>query len=492
LRFLFQIYIFLTLKWLKSVPFLNGNTRTNAKPMRITFFLLASFMMVASCSNERSALSLFDQPGNWEGEEQLIPVDGMVSLEGEYKTWVYQPGIFKTFENFLLTTEVYTMPGANASILFHTNKRDLSQGYEVIIDNSSVGNWDHLLKTGSLKSVRNIHYKMVENESWFSLSVKVEENHIYIAVNGHPVVDYIEPEMPFRTPENKYMTLGTGTFAIKTLFGNTGVRFRNMQVTALPAAEKQKNEDPEFVRRITELHTRYFPLVDYHVHEKGDLTLPLLMERSARLGINYGVAANCGLKFPIETDAHLEAYQASIAGLPIFKAMQAEGREWVDMFSPELVKEFDYAFTDAMTWTNANGTRMRLWIPEETEVGDPQDFMDQLVTQIEKVVTEPIAIYVNPTYLPAEIAQLYDELWTDERIERVVRALVENNVALEINSRLELPGDKVISRAKEAGVKFALGTNNTNAENLGRLEWALEKVDQHQLQPSDMFLPVTE
>jgi hypothetical protein len=460
--------------------------------MKSTMFFLAVSLLLSSCNNERSIHHLLDQPQKWQGEDPFINRDGVVTLEGEYNTWVFQTGLFRTYENFELTTEVLTRPGAAASILFHTNQRDLSKGYEVIIDNSRVGDWDHLLKTGSLKSVRNIHYRMVEDSTWFILSVKVEENHIYISVNGHPVVDYIEPEVPLRTPQNEGMTLGAGTFAIKTLFGNNGISFRNMQVAVLPGAEKKSNEDPDFVRRITELHTRYFPVVDYHVHEKGDLTLPLLMERSAKLGINYGVAANCGLKFPIETDMQLEAYQASIEGLPIFKAMQAEGREWVDMFSPSLVQEFDYAFTDAMTWTNNNGTRMRLWIPEETEVGEPHDFMEQLVAQIEKVVTEPIDIYVNPTYLPAEIAQLYDELWTDERIDRVVQALKKNDVALEINSRLELPGSRVIARAREAGVKFALGTNNTNSENLGRLEWALEMVDKHQLQPSDMYLPNTE
>jgi hypothetical protein len=460
--------------------------------MRNIFFLLVSLLILSSCSTEPSVVYLLDQPHKWKGDEEFTNENGVITLEGAYKTWIYQAGIFNTFENFEFVTEVYTHPGAFASILFHTNLRDLSQGYEVIIDNSEVGNWDHLLKTGSLKSIRNIHYKTVADTTWFNLSVKVEENHIYISINGHPVVDYTEPEIPFRTAQNQDMTLGSGTFAIRTLFGNTRIRFRNMQVTALPEAAKKKNKDPDFVRQITELHTRYFPLVDYHVHEKGNLTLSLLMERSARLGINYGVAANCGLKFPIETNAQLEAYQASIEGLPIFKAMQAEGREWVDMFSPVLVDAFDYAFTDAMTWTNNNGTRMRLWIPEETEVGDPNDFMDQLVAQIEKVVTEPIDIYVNPTYLPVEIAHQYDELWTDERIERVVKALKANDVALEINSRLELPGSKVIAMAKEAGVKFALGTNNTNAENLGRLEWALKMVDQHQLQPSDMYLPSTD
>jgi len=457
--------------------------------MRKILFLFVIVMFIPACNQDDTAIDLLKNHTRWKGDEVPEMKDNVLFLEGEYRTITYNPGFLRTFDNFELSADVYTLPGASASILFHTNRRDLEQGYEVTIDNSDVGDWDHLLKTGSLNSIRNINYKMVEDETWFNLKIKVQENHVFISVNGYPVVDYIEPEMPFRTAQTRSRKLSNGTFAIRTQYGNSGVKFRNMQVTQLPASEKMKNEDPDFVRQITQLHTRLLPVVDYHVHEKGDLTLPLLMERSARLGINYGVAANCGLKFPIENDSQLEAYQESIAGLPIFKAMQAEGREWVDMFSPELVAEFDYAFTDAMTWTNRKGKRMRLWIPEETEVGDPDDFMEQLVAQIEKVVTEPISIYVNPTYLPAGIAQMYDELWTDDRIDRVVAALKKNNVALEINSRLKLPGSKVIARAKEAGVKFAMGTNNTNSENLGRLDWALEMVELHNLQPADMFLP---
>jgi len=136
---------------------------------------------------------------------------------------------------------------------------------------------------------------------------------------------------------------------------------------------------------------------------------------------------------------------------------------------------------------------MRLWIPEETDVGDPEDFMEQLVAQIEKIVTEPISIYVNPTYLPEEIADRYEELWTDERIDRVIMALKKNEVALELNSRYKIPGIRFIQRAKEEGVKFAMGTNNTTADNLGRLDWSLKVVHDFNLQSSDMFLPgVTE
>jgi len=453
----------------------------------VCLFILFLVFSVA-CSRDQETIDLLGDHQRWDGDQLSISPDGSLELDGEFKTWVYNPGWFRTFENFELSAELYTMPGATGTIGFHINKRNPQKGYSVVIDNSKTGDWDHLLKTGSLGSVRNIYYNTVSNESWFNLKITVEENHIIIMINGYPVVDYIEPEVPFRTEQNNLRRLGAGTFAIKTGYGNTGIRVRNLRVKKLPAGKIMKNEDPDFTRHISQLHYRQLPVIDYHVHEKGDLTLPRLIERSAKLGINYGIAANCGLKFPIETDRQLADYLGSIEGLPVFKAMQAEGREWVDLFSPDLVAKFDYAFTDAMTWTNNNGTRMRLWIPDETEVGDPEDFMEQLVSQIEQVLTEPIAIYVNPTYLPDEIADRYDELWTDERIERIVKALVENGVALEINSRYQLPGSRIIEKAKEAGVKFAMGTNNTSSEDLGKLEWALEMVEKHQLQPTDMLL----
>lgn len=451
--------------------------------------LITLLILLSACNRKYASYDLLENISKWQGDDKLVLNDSILVLDGEFKNIVYNPGLLNTFVNFEFTSKILTKKGAQGAILFHTNKRYLDQGYEVRIDNSEVGDWDHLLKTGSLSSIRNIYYNMIEDEEWFDLKIRIEENHISIRINDLPVVDYIEPEMPFRLPTTSKKRLNAGTFAISTLYGNTEIQFKDIQVKKLPVSEKFQTEDPDFVKKITQLHSRQLPVVDYHVHEKGDLTLPLLIENSAKLGINYGVAANCGLKFPIQTNEELRAYLASIKGLPIFKAMQAEGREWVDMFDPELVNEFDYAFTDAMTWTNRNGKRMRLWMPEETEVGDPEDFMEQLVAQIERVVTEPISIYVNPTYLPAEIEDRYDELWTEGRIDRVVAALKENNVALEINSRLMLPGKRVIERAKAAGVKFAMGTNNTDSENLGNLEWALEIVEEFNLQPTDMFLP---
>ena len=187
---------------------------------------------------------------------------------------------------------------------------------------------------------------------------------------------------------------------------------------------------------------------------------------------------NCGLKMGFETDGSLKAYLDAFEPTPYaWHAMQAEGREWLDLFSEENRERFDYVFTDGMTWTNKNGVRQRLWMPDETDVGDPQDFMEQLVYNIVKVVTtEPIDIHVNPTFLPAEIADQYDALWTEDRIDRVVKALAESGVALEINNRYRIPSAAFIKKAKEAGVKFTFGTNNGGANDLGRMEYGIDMV----------------
>jgi hypothetical protein len=170
--------------------------------------------------------------------------------------------------------------------------------------------------------------------------------------------------------------------------------------------------------------------------------------------------------------------------------MQCEGREWITLFKPSLIAQFDYIFTDAMTWTDLKGRRMRLWIPEETFVGNPDQFMNLLVSKIESILSqEPVDIHVNPTFLPPQLAANYDKLWTPERIDRVINVLLKNDIALEINSRFKIPSIAFIKKAKEAGVKFTCGTNNGSNNDLGRLEYSLKAIKEAGLTNADMFIP---
>jgi histidinol phosphatase-like PHP family hydrolase len=160
------------------------------------------------------------------------------------------------------------------------------------------------------------------------------------------------------------------------------------------------------------------------------------------------------------------------------------------MFSPEMIAKFDYVFTDSMTWTNDRGKRMRLWMPNEVEVGDKQKFMDMLVDRTVGILNdEPIDIYVNPTFLPAVIAKEYDTLWTEERMDRVIQAAVKNGVAIEINARYRLPSEKFIKRAKAAGATFSFGTNNGGRNDLGDLAYSRLMAVRCGLMAADMFVP---
>jgi hypothetical protein len=243
------------------------------------------------------------------------------------------------------------------------------------------------------------------------------------------------------------------------------------------------------VKKITELKASGFEIIDYHAHLKGGLTMEELLDHSKKTGIKYGVAFNAGVGFPITNDSTLLANYEQYKDYPVFMAMQAEGREWVGMFSEENIKTFDYVFTDAMTWTDNKGRRMRLWMPEEVFVDDKDDFMDQLVEQIVGVMTnEPIDIYVNSTYLPDILQPEYDLLWTKKRMEKVISAAVDNNIAIEINARYKIPSATFIKKAKAAGVKFSMGTNNTDKE-LGTLDYAIKMIDECGLDPGDFFRP---
>jgi histidinol phosphatase-like PHP family hydrolase len=234
-----------------------------------------------------------------------------------------------------------------------------------------------------------------------------------------------------------------------------------------------------------------FRLTDLHIHLKGKLTIEDAAVKSEKEKINYGIAVNCGLGFPVHSDSQIDSVLAIFRNYPQFyTGMQAEGREWINIFSRESIEKFDYVFTDAMTFTDAKGRRNRIWIPEETWIENEEEFMDYLVNTLLNILNnEPVNIYVNPTFLPEQMAGRYDEFWTAERMDRVINAAKANNIAIEINNRYRIPSLAFINRAKEAGIKFTVGTNNVD-ENFSGAGYAIEMIEKAGLKENDFWLPV--
>jgi hypothetical protein len=233
-----------------------------------------------------------------------------------------------------------------------------------------------------------------------------------------------------------------------------------------------------------------FQLIDLHIHLKGGFTFDDAVAKSTKENVKYGIAVNCGIGFPIQNDTQLDSFITVMKKYPQFYVgMQAEGREWVNLFSKDAIKKFDYIFTDAMTFVDKKGRRNRIWLKDETWVDDEQQFMDDLVTLIVKIMsTEPINMYVNPTFLPESIASKYDELWTEDRMNKVIQAAKKNKIAIEINNRYKIPSYKFIAKAKKAGVKFTIGTNNLDGKFTGP-DYAREMIKKCGLKASDFFVP---
>ncbi|MBN2269649.1 MAG: hypothetical protein JXN61_03490 [Sedimentisphaerales bacterium] len=230
-----------------------------------------------------------------------------------------------------------------------------------------------------------------------------------------------------------------------------------------------------------------FPLVDYHVHLKGGLTLDEALEISKKNGVKFGIAQNCGLGFPVTDDAGAMQFIEKLQGRDVYIGMQAEGREWLSLFSMDLIGRFDYVFTDALTFTDDKGRRTRLWMKDEVFVEDKQAFMDMYIDKIVSIISnEPIDIFVNPTFLPECIRDEYDSLWTKERMAKVIDAAVKSGVAIEINATYKIPSKTFIIQAKKAGVKFACGTNNGGKE-LGNLEYCRRMIKECSLTKKDFF-----
>ncbi|MDH6305116.1 hypothetical protein M2459_002213 [Parabacteroides sp. PF5-5] len=457
--------------------------------MKNVFILpvVACCLLLTFCSQSQSGV-LFDgkDSNKWKTTGLVAVADEALTLSGAEAQAVLKGG---DYQNFFLSMDVRTTPGAKGAVWFHTDP-SLTKGYQVAINNNREDpEWWKM--TGSLLSVRNLTKSFVKENDWFKLDITVEGHFIMVRINGSPVVEYIEPAAPYRVGANTTALLSKGTFALVS-DGSGDIQFKNIAVEAsgkkVDVTTQQARANDEQTDEIIRLHQEDFPVLDFHVHLKGGLTKEVAAQQSRETGINYAIAPNCGIGFPITNDGQVMDFLNVMRTEPFILAMQAEGREWIETFSQGVRDEFDYVFTDALTFTDSKGRRTRLWIPQETWIENEQEYMDLIVDKICGVLQEPMDIYVNPCYLPPQMQDRYDEFWTEARMNKFIDALVKSGKALEINELYNIPNKAILMKAKAAGVKFTFGTNNIVPE-VSMLEYSIRMKKELGLTAKDMYKP---
>ncbi len=231
-------------------------------------------------------------------------------------------------------------------------------------------------------------------------------------------------------------------------------------------------------------------LFDFHIHLRGGMTVEKALDRQAATGIKAGVLRNMGKGWPIETDEQLREFLDSVEGKPVFAGVQVNDRDWMDKHSPELLKRLDYVLADTMIMPmpDDDSEPVKLWMADQYKIDDPQAWMERYMRHNLRVLSEPITILANPTYLPPAVKEMYDELWTDERMRRIIRAAIDNHVALEINAQSGLPHERFIRMAKKMGAKFTFGSNNSDDRPID-MSRCFEAIDRYGLTRKDMYVP---
>ena len=395
------------------------------------------------------------------------------------------------YTNFVLSGEFKTEPGASACIAFHND--GTGSGYQVLLNGGPI---DGTIKSGSLLHVRNLYRALEEEGEWTPLEVAVRGKNISVKIKGVDVVCYTEPAQPWRLPQYEKMRLGHG--AVSLVGGKGTVRFKDMKLTKLPADATNPCDTlppiDESTDRAIQLQQEDFPVIDWHVHLKGGLTAEMAHAMSMNYGINYGVAPNAGaggVGRMLSNDEEVYEYFDEVKDMPFLRGVQGEGRKWTADFSTEALGTFDYLFTDAMTIVDQKGRIARIYRNEEVrpEGLSDQKYMDLIVDQTVKILTnEPADIFANAFFLPDFLNDRFDQMWTPERVAKVLDVMQENGIALEISARYLIPNEYIIREAKKRGIKFTYGTNNVDA-NFGRLEYSIDMTKKCGLTADDMWFP---
>ena len=234
---------------------------------------------------------------------------------------------------------------------------------------------------------------------------------------------------------------------------------------------------------------RGITIVDYHVHIRGGMTPELAVEREKAWIVRSSAMDNHGREWDTKNDSQLlkfaEKAKSASGRIPV--GIQVNDRDWFRQISPSTREKFDFILADTMIMgKRADGRDNRLWQPQI--IDDPEKWMKEYFAHNMRILDEPISILANPTYLPMELADRYDSLWTDERMRKLIAKAVKKGVALEIQAGSPYPRPRFLHMAKQMGAKFSFGTNNFDSKPKDLARW-LEAITWLDLQVSDIWTP---
>jgi histidinol phosphatase-like PHP family hydrolase len=230
-----------------------------------------------------------------------------------------------------------------------------------------------------------------------------------------------------------------------------------------------------------------FPLTDLHVHTTSGFTIDTIMDIGKQTGVNFGIVEH-PVSWALKDDRDLENYISKLRKYPVYIGLQPTYLGWSKNYSKELLDQVDYILMDPQMVPQGNGKTWQIW-EFDTYIDDTEDFMKRYMDYaLEVLTTQPVDIFAWPLFLPVCIARDYYELWTEERMDQIITAAKKRNIAIEINDMAHTPHEAFILKAKQAGLKFAFGSDSRNY-NVGKLTFCKRIAQKCGLTADDFYVP---
>jgi histidinol phosphatase-like PHP family hydrolase len=241
---------------------------------------------------------------------------------------------------------------------------------------------------------------------------------------------------------------------------------------------------------------------DLHCHttmSDGHLSLERVVEVAERRGVQVGIADHVSTRNAemfIASARELRDYFGALDGAPVFRSGEFC---WCDTLwrelPDELMDRFDYRIGSNHGFWLPDGSVGSPWwevLPKPWSL-QPDALMEILARNVcDMVRAMPIHIAAHSTLIPPALRELDpapEAWWTEAREDRYVDALRESGVALEISNRYRLPHDRLLVKARQAGVRFSLGSDGHSERQVAALDWAAETARRVGVTDAELFVP---
>jgi histidinol phosphatase-like PHP family hydrolase len=236
--------------------------------------------------------------------------------------------------------------------------------------------------------------------------------------------------------------------------------------------------------------------VDCHAHSTmsdGALDVPELIERVAGRGVRPSVSDHISRDVTGAVDS-IDAIRHYLDELDRYDVARGGEFCWHDALWRELPDDLTRRFTHRIGSLHAifldDGTRVHAFSRRFPAALSTDEYMNAFIANAERfAATMPVDILAHPTLLNLTLRQMpTDELWTEEREERLVSALFEAGIAFEISARYR-PHERLVRRAVDRGLRISLGSDGHSADQVGDVSFPLALARHCGVRDEDLFDP---